>query len=236
MPPGQGMGPAMMNYLSQASLSTELIYSFVIILVSLMIYFGTKELYELTSHTGIKYFRLSFLFFAISIFFRSLLKFIVFLVNPMTLREILFTAGSIISPALVFLFIYFSTMAIFFLLYSVMCKKWNGRKNLVWIFHIIAAILAFISTITASSLVIFIIHVILFLFVAFVALVSYRESKNKKKKNSLYAVYFLLFVFWILNVVDILIPNALQTYQLLIYAVSISLFLMILYKVLKKTP
>lgn len=43
-------------------LGTEVIYSFVIIVCSLMIYFGTKELYELSSYKGIKYFRQAFLF------------------------------------------------------------------------------------------------------------------------------------------------------------------------------
>ena len=45
MPPQQ-----MMGLMQQASIGTELIYSFVIILCSLMVYFGTKELYDLTSH------------------------------------------------------------------------------------------------------------------------------------------------------------------------------------------
>ena len=53
------------------ALGTELIYSFVIIICSLMVYFGTKELYELSSYKGIKYFRQAFLFFAISANFSS---------------------------------------------------------------------------------------------------------------------------------------------------------------------
>jgi len=47
---------------------TELIYSFVIMLCSLMVFFGTKQIYELSSHKGIKYFRLAFLFFCSRVF------------------------------------------------------------------------------------------------------------------------------------------------------------------------
>jgi len=56
---GQGLGQGL-GKLMNAGISGEIIYSFVIIVCSLMIYFGTKELYKLTSHKGIKYFRLSF--------------------------------------------------------------------------------------------------------------------------------------------------------------------------------
>ena len=55
-------------------MGAELIYSFVIILCSLLIYFETKELYELSSHKGIKYFRRSFLFFGIAYFVRYFIK------------------------------------------------------------------------------------------------------------------------------------------------------------------
>ena len=60
---GQGFGQGL-GKLINLNIGTEIVYSFVIIVCSLMIYFGTKELYKLTSHKGIKYFRQSFLFFA----------------------------------------------------------------------------------------------------------------------------------------------------------------------------
>jgi len=234
--PGQGVGRAAMEHIAQASLSAELIYAFVLVFISLMIYFGTKELYELTNHKGIKYFRLSFLFFAISIFIRSILKFLVFVVDPEILIKIIFSFGNIIAPAIVFLFMYFSSMAIFFLLYSVMCKKWDGKSHLILILNLIAGIIALISIVSSAPHIVLGIYIVLFLFVAFIAIMAYKESKNKKRRINLYAVYVLLFIFWTLNIVDILIPSVLQTFQILIYAISLSLFLMILYKVLKKTP
>lgn len=223
----------MINYLAQASINTELLYSFVIIFVSLMIYFGTKDLYELTNHKGIKYFRLSFLFFAVSIFIRSILKFLFLFIDPRTIREIVFNLN-VINPIILFLFMYFSAMAIFSLLYSVMCKKWNGKCNLILILNIVAVIIALISVVSGSSTIIFGIYLFLLLFVAFITFMAYKESKNKKKKINLYTVYILLSAFWILNIIDILVPNVLQAFQLIIYFVSISIFLSILYKVLRK--
>jgi hypothetical protein len=74
---------------------------------------------------------------------------------------------------------------------------------------------------------------LLFVFVTIIFFVSHNNSK-KKKQNNLHIIYFLLFLFWLLNTLDILIPNVLQSFQLLIYLLSIGIFLTILYKVLKK--
>ena len=65
-------GPPIHNLIQ--GIGTELIYSFVIIVSSLMIYYSTKEMYELSSYKGIKYFRQAFLLFAIAYFFKSFIK------------------------------------------------------------------------------------------------------------------------------------------------------------------
>ena len=56
------------------SFGTEIMYSFIIIMCSLIIYFSTREMYELSSYKGLKYFRLAFLFFAVAYFFRSFIQ------------------------------------------------------------------------------------------------------------------------------------------------------------------
>jgi len=228
MSPG-GPGTQIMQYLTQASIGTEIIYSFVIILISLIIYFGTKELYNLTSHKGIKYFRLAFLFFAIAFFFRSFIKFLIIYLD-LELFEFNLQAIGIIS---FLIFMYASSMAIFYLLYSVMWKKWTGDK--IIIFHFLAAIIAAIALLVRSPAVILLIHVILFIFLAIVTLISYQESKKRRKGQHLHGIYLLLFAFWILNIIDLTIKNVLGTFQLLVYLASLSVFLTILYKVIQKT-
>lgn len=213
--------------LQQASIGTEIVYSFLIIAVSLMIYFGTRELYNLTNHKGVKYFRLAFLFFAISFFFRSFIKLLLISFNIQRVIEI---EGIGIISFLVFM--YASAMAIFYLLYSVMWKKWNTNKLIV--FHILAAIIAIIALIVRSSQLILLIHLILFVFLAVVISISYKESRKRRKGNHLHGVYLLLFAFWILNIIDLTIKNVLGTFQLVIYLASISIFLAILYRVLRR--
>ena len=209
---------------------TELIYSFIIILCSLMVYFGTKELYELSSHKGIKYFRQAFLFFAIAYFVRSFIKFVI---NYFEIRAIIdlppHIAGATFGKLTLFLFMYFSAMAILYLLYSVIKTE---KLNILG-FHAIAIIIATISIIFQNNLVYLLLNIIIFLFLTIILLLGKKQSR--KKRSNLYIVYILLFIFWILNLIDILIPNFFQTFQLLIYLSSITIFVLILYKVLKNT-
>jgi len=207
----------------------EIIYSFVIIVCSLMIYFGTREVYELSSYKGIKYFRQAFLFFAIAYFFRSFIKFVLSYFN---IREILDFAPMLIGELSLFLFIYFSSMAMFYLLYSVMWKKWNGNSKKIYLFHLLALVISIVSVLLRNSYVYLILNLLLLIFIIFSFYIVHKDSK--KKKNNLYATYVLLFIFWVLNVIDILLPDFLQNTQLFIYLISSGIFLAILYKTLKK--
>jgi len=225
---GQGLGQGL-GKLMNLGIGTEIIYSFVIIVCGLMIYFGTKELYKLSSHKGIKYFRQSFLFFALAYFFRSFIKIILFYFDAGEIRTLLPVFGDIT----LFVFMYFSSMAIFYLIYSVMWKKWES-KSAIYLFHLVAFVISMIIILFRSPFIYFLINLLLFVFIAFVFYKSYKQSK-KKKSHNLYFIYFLLFVFWIFNIIDILIPNYLRTFQLFIYLISLGIFLSILYKVIRKT-
>lgn len=221
---GQGMGK-----LLGAGISGEILYSFVIIICSLIIYFGTKELYELSSHKGIKYFRLSFLFFALAYFFRSFIKIILFYFNINELTTFLPVFGNIT----LFMFMYFSSMAIFYLLYSVIWKKWKSGST-IYLLHLTSLTIATIILLSKNQTIYFLINILLFAFIGFAVYTSCKQSK-KRKHGNLYIIYLMLSIFWIFNIIDILIPNFLQIFQLFIYLASLGIFLLILYKVIKKT-
>ncbi len=213
--------------------STEIIYSFVIILCSLLIFFGTKKLYELTLHKGIRYLRKSFLFFAIAFFFGSFIKIFFTLASSPPLKGISYALFQSLS---LFIFIYFSSIAIFYLIYSMMWKRWNGHSKKIWLFHIIALIISVISILLNSSRIYLLINLLILAFILVsLYFVHHDSKKQKKKKSNLYAIYIMLFVFWMLNVIDILIPKFFQTFQLIIYLASIGIFMAVLYKVLKKS-
>lgn len=212
----------------------EILYSFVIIVCSLMIYFGTKEIYELSSHKGVKYFRDAFLFFAFAYFFRSFIKLIIFYFN---VPGIFLISPRILNPLFgqvtIFLFMYFSSMAIFYLLYSVMHKK-LGKEFIIYLFHFLSILVAFLSILSRNQIFYLYLNIFLFLFILSSVYISYHHSSKKTRGLNLYAIYVLLLFFWILNIVDILIPRFLKSYQVLVYLASSGVFMTILYKVLKK--
>jgi hypothetical protein len=231
---GAGIGKRLIM-IANAGLSTEIIYSFIIILCSLMIYFGTKELYELSSHDGLKYFRKSFLFFALAYLFRFFILFLmtylnvgwIFEIDPQSLHFFVGQLG-------VVTFIYFSSMAIFYLLYSVMHKKWEDSHTRIYFFHSIAILMSIVTITLRSPLFHLAINVILLLIVMFIFHIS-NKTAHKKRKNNLHVIYTLIMIFWTINVIDILIPNFFHAFQLIIQLASLSIFLTMLYKVLKNT-
>ena len=202
---------------------TELIYSFVIIVCSLLIYFGTKELYKLSKYKGIKYFREAFLFFAIAFFFRSFIKFLLMffgITRPHDFGLMHFGMFSL------FLFMFAGSMAIFYLLYSMLWKKWRSSKP-IYLFYLLAIIISAITIFSNNSTLILGVFILLFFSIITIMVLAH-------KKGNMYFIYILISLFLILNIIDVLIPNFLQLYQILIYLVSLSLFLTIFYKVTKR--
>ncbi len=234
----EGFGGERFINLFGLGIGAELFYSFVIIVCSLMIYFGTRELYELSSYKGIKYFRQAFLFFAIAYFFRSFIKFIVIYSGINGIIEFSPLTFSATGALTQLVFMYFSSMAIFYLLYSVMWKKWNGNSNKIYLLHGLAFIISIASVLSRNPLVYLGLNIFLLLIVIFIVYISYqskKNEKNKKKEHNLYLIYVLLCIFWILNIIDTLIPRFFQGFQLFIYLASTGVFLLILYKVIKNT-
>jgi hypothetical protein len=215
----------------------EIIYAFVIIACSIMIYLATREIYSLTKHKGIKYFRNAFLFFAIAYFFRSFIKFVLISLKLSSIHNI---APMLLGTASLLIFMYFSIMAIFYLLYSVIWEKLEKPHSKIYLFHILALLLAITTLLSKNPIFYLIINILLLILILiaiyFAKIASTNQIKTSKKKHySLYIIYVLLFIFWILNILDILIPNFLRTIQLLIYLASITIFFIITYKVLRKT-
>lgn len=217
------------RFLMNPNFLIELVYSVVLMVSCLIIYFKTNEIYKLTSHKGIKYFRMTFLFFAASYFLRfftkMLLLSLVILGTRPQVREFI--------PLTSLLLLYTSFMATFYLLYGLSRKRLG--KNLpetTDILHVVAIVLSSIIVFLGMPIIFIAIILSFLLYLLFVGYSDYIKSK-KKVLPQFYIVYFLLILFSMLNIVDILIPDVFGAIQTVIYVFSISLFLLILYKVLK---
>jgi hypothetical protein len=163
-----------LEFLFPPEIGAEMIYSFIIIICSFMIYRATREMYELSSYKGIKYFRQSFLFFAVAYFFRYFIRF--FLVI-FTRPETNILSGYVYIASL-FVFLYSSAMAVFYLLYSVMWKKWNHSRQRIWLFNVLALLIASIGTVFNGMIVSLILNLILLLFGSIILSIAYKDSKK----------------------------------------------------------
>lgn len=223
-------GPAIYSLIQ--SIGVELIYSFVIIVASLMIYYSTKEMYELSAYKGIKYFRISFLLFGIAYFFRSFIKLLLVYFGASRVIDVNLR---FVGSATLFAFMFFGSLAVFYLVFSLICKKWNGKSGLLLsIFYALSVILSFIIITTRELEVFLVVSIIILAIAIFGLYITHKQSKEKKKKSNMHIIYTLLFIFWILNIIEVLI-NFSYIYQITIYLASLGIFLVILYKVLKKT-
>jgi hypothetical protein len=178
------------------------------------------------------------LFFAIAYFFKSFINILLVYFGASRIIDI---NPWFIGMITLFVFMYFSSLAVFYLVYSLMWKKWNGKSVILGIFHILSIAIAFISVVTREIEVLFGVNLFILAIAIFGLYITrkesktLKESKSKKKGSNIYVIYTLLFIFWITNIIEVLIPNFLQFYQILVYLASLGIFLTILYKVLKKS-
>ena len=218
------------NFIS-GTVFADFLYSFVIILISLIIYFSTKEMYELSSYKAMKYFREAFLFFALAFFFRI---FIDVLLVVYEFAEAFSLSPNLVGLGALFFFMYSSTMAIFYLLYSVLWKNLKKYKFMPLILNLVAVIISAVSILLSDVRVILLFQIFIFLFMVILNYLVYLKSKTSKIKRELYSLYLFLFVFWVLNIFDLLSSHFYPFIELVVYAVSVVLFVLVLYKVVKR--
>lgn len=206
----------------------ELLYSLIIIISCAIIYFKTKELYEISSYKGIKYFGSSFLFFGIAFFSRLVLRLVAIANGPNSVDRFLFSLGYII-------FLYAGLMAGFYLIYSSVWKQFKNPEHFGWMFHPVALTIAavFIIFLFGSSTLMLL--ALLFFIAAILAYSTDKKLKKKEGISQIHIIYILLFVSWIANAAaNFFIRISTQT-SIMLYGVSSVLFLIILYRAIEST-
>ena len=136
----------------------ETIVTLIFIGICFAIYFKTRESYELTKYEGLKYFRNAFLLFGISYILSFLSSIALFsrVIFGVTLPREIFGTLFILPLG------YLSTMAILYLIYSTVWKKFENKKTML-ISHIVAIILTITTFITRSHMILVLLQSILFI-------------------------------------------------------------------------
>lgn len=206
-------------------LITELGYTLFVIFFCFLIYYKTKEIYSLTKHKGVYYFRNTFLFFGLAYLFRFLFH----MIRMSSAWLDLYLPRGVMGPLSMLFTGYLSTMAILCLIYSTIWKRISGKE-----FLIMANIIAIVIAVAAAySPGVFMITQIMLLITAIVLSCFLRTKKGFPKITIL---YFLLFLFWILSLI-LFVPRMIIPFELrlIIEIISIALFAALYYKVAKWT-
>jgi len=207
---------------------TELVYTIVILILCFLVYLKTKEIYDLTKHKGIQFFRYAFLFFGLA-YASRLFLYLIIIGNSQLSRFLIHRRT--IMPLFNLLVAYFSTMAILNLMYSTIWKKINSEHFLTFS-NIIALVIAVIAFVSKSPMIVSIIQLALLL----ITIIISTKTHNKKTKNisTTRKLYLLISLFWLINLF-VLSPKSFLPFELKVFfqLISVLVFITIYHKVTK---
>ena len=204
----------------------KFIYTFLIAGICAIIVVKTDRLFGLSSHQGIRYLRNAFLFFGVGFIVRSLLG-----------------IPSLPHDMLRVLFEFFLIMAGFFLLYSLLWKRFKTFIKFsslfnpwILIFYLMALIIALIDNLWSTHILMFFSQILLFSFASIISLKNYIKNGKKHKFLKFYFVAMVLsLAAWTLNALAALYFKWDQAIVLNVYVINIIIFLLFLYGVVKVT-
>ena len=216
----------LINNLELMKIGSEILYTFVIVMICTLIYLRTKEIYSLTKHEGIKYFRNGFLFFGLAYISRIIL----YLVSLTFWAFEFFIPGYLYHPIAMIAVSYLSTMALFYITYSIVWKKIR-YKHFVLFANLLAFLISVLAFISRSPLIIGLVQLILLVSIIIFSIFMHNKSKSHSK-----LLYLLIAIFWLLNLLatgssGVLFFQINLIFQLL----SLGVFFIIFYKVMRFT-
>ena len=174
------------------------VYTFLLVAIFFVIVFKTDRLFRLSNHQGIRYFRNAFLFYGIAFVFRY------------ALGSIYFSNAEWYPAIMRSLFEFFIIVAGFFLLYSLIWKRFENSKGShssllngrILLFYLFAFIIVLLDYLWKPYLLLFLSQIVIF-FVA--SVIAYKNYKKSEKKTNFLKWYFIIMilnlVLWILNFV-----------------------------------
>jgi hypothetical protein len=197
-------------------LVVEIGYTLIVVFLCFAIYYKTREIYDLTKHEGIKYFRITFVFFGLAFLFRFLSIFIVLMgiTFDFHLSRYLFRPLPLVFNG------YFSTMAILSLTYSIIWKELKIKHFLI-LSNAVAILISSIAFFSRSPDLLILAQAVLLIFTLLMAFYFYSRSR---KISQVFILYVLFFFFWIVNLLALgprrFLPFEIQTaFQIISIAV-----------------
>ncbi len=215
-----------MGFFNPKIFGIEIIYTIIVVFLCLLIYYKTKEIYNLTRYKGIKYFRNAFLLFGLSYAIRFLLHFLMLSIIAFDF----IIPRRMFGPLVMIPTGYLSTMAIFYLAYTTIWKKIKYEDFLIFS-NFLAILVSLVAFFSRSHILLTTLQLVL---LVLTILISYRKPKKVKRKTHAKALYILISIFWLLNLLLIgprrLLPPEMK---IILQLISVSVFIVVYYKLKK---
>ncbi|MDD5191776.1 MAG: hypothetical protein PHH54_05195 [Candidatus Nanoarchaeia archaeon] len=203
----------------------KILFTVVVGLSCFIIVLKTNRLFRLSDHQGIRYFRNAFFFYGLAFVFRYL-----------------FLRISNFATQIIFEF--FIIMAGFFLLYSLIWKKFETQEKAsysslfnirILLFYVLVGILAFLDYMWASYCFMFGSQIILFAYASIISYLNYKKSSGRGFTKLYFIVMLLNLIIWIANFATARYLGWYQPIVVGVYALNIIIFLIFLYGVVSLT-
>ncbi len=217
------------HFLDPMGFSTDLVFTLLAVLFCFLIYIKTRETYRLTQHKGIGYFRDAFLFFGLSYAMRFLFGITILsrIAFDLVLPRATFLPFAFFMPLLLG---YFSTIGIFYLIFSTIWKRFDNR-NMLFFGHGAAIALSIVSFVTGSTLILLGLQCV---FLGVAVTLKFVTHRAREKLSQTKLLYLLVALLWFINLlmIDRRRPFPLEI-EIFFQLVSLAVFFVIYFKISK---
>ena len=206
-------------------------------IICFLIVIKTDRLFRLSLHQGLRYFRNAFFFYGFAFIIRYFLGTVLFL-------SFFKGLGSNYYLSMNLIFEFFLLMAGFSLLYSLLWKRFEPDKqsfssllNLrIFVFYLLALIISLLDILWGTQFFMFSVQIILFGYASMISYGNYVKNEKKPGFGKLYFFIMLLnLIAWVLNFIIAILFNWNQTGMVIIYSITILIFLLFFYGVMSAT-
>lgn len=211
----------------------KIFYGLVIALMCLIIVVKTNRLFHLSFHQGIRYFRNAFFFYGLAFITRYIFgaNYFVMYLGPdyLTLVTLIFE--------------FFLVTGGFFLLYSLLWKRFEGIGNNyfssllnpnILLFYFMSIIIVLLDCLWGVYYFMFLSQIAIF---GYASVISYKNYEKKGFERKFLKFYFLAMILsfsaWVLNSIAALLFNWNLVIVISVYILNIGIFLLFLYGVVK---
>jgi hypothetical protein len=201
-------------------------YALIITFICAVIVLKTNKFFKISNHEGIRYFRNAFLFYGIAFFVRYFLGVVFY---------------EFASYAFfISIFEYFMVLGGFFLLYSLIWKKFASEYSSLFnlkaiVFYLGALIIVLLNLLFETYNFMFYSQIILFFIVSIIAYTNYAKNPKRKFLKFYFIAMVLELITWIINLLTATLFSFNRVILLGLGVVNMIIFLVILYGVMRVT-